>query len=61
MLLSYMEVGVRNLDREQKSVVLHASGFSHLLESLRTEHLAQSVRRIHSTIDDDVSDVYSLG
>ena len=61
MLSSEMEVGIRNLGREQKSVMLHASGFSKLLESLRTQHLAQSVRRIHGTIDDDVSDVYSLG
>src|SRR4029077_17557788 len=60
MLLREVEIGVRNFGRKHEPVVFVASGFSQLLEALRSEHFSQRIGCIHRAIYDDVHDVNSL-
>ena len=60
MLLSKMEIGVRNLSRQDESIVRQAFALSQCLKLLRAKHLAERIRCIHGPIDKYVCDVDPL-
>ena len=60
MLLCEVKVGIRDLRREDEAVMLHAARVPQLPEPLRSEHLAEGIRRVDGTVDEDVCHVYAF-
>ena len=61
MLLRKVQIRVCDMSWQDQSIVLLAPRLSQLLEFLRSQHFPERVGGINGTIDDNVSNMNSLG
>ena len=61
VLLGDMVIGIRYLGRQHQTIVLPAAAISKFLKPLWAQHFTQRIRRINSTINNNMSNVNAFG
>ena len=61
VLLADMIVRIRDLGREQQTIVFHTAGLPQFLKLFRAEHLPERIRGVDRTINKDMDNVDALG